>query len=297
MTDVPLISIGMPVFNGEAHIREAIESILWQTWKHWELIVMDDGSSDASAALARGFGDARIRVYSDGRRLGLARRMNEAVRHSRGAYFARMDADDIAFPERLESQMGYLHAHPHIDLVGAQALVFESSGRVIGTRRMPENHTEICASPCSGLRVMHPTFMACKSWFERFPYHEGLKKAQDQALLASSMLESRFANVPEVLLAYREDVPRLGKLLSSRWYLLRGMGGAYWQQGKLCRAAMTVLVQGLKMMADLVLSVPALRRRQLACRSSNVTADELANWDSLNLRLDAAVEKSDGQDG
>jgi len=115
--------------------------------------------------------------------------------------------------------------------------------------------------------------------------------------MASSMLESRFANVPEALLAYREDIPGLGTLLSSRWYLLQGMGGAYWQQGQVCRAGVTVLVQSLKMMADLVLSVPVLRRRQLARRSSGVSPEELAKWESLSLRLDRAVGKVDRSHG
>ena len=281
MTDAPpLISIGMPVYNAEKSIRAAVDSILWQTCADWELILIDDGSGDATLRIAHAYDDARIRVFSDGCNRGLAARLNEAVARSRGTYFARMDGDDIAYPERLARQLDYLQTHPDVDLVGSMAVVFTSDGVVRGTRRMPESHEEICDSPASGFAMMHPTFFGRRAWFTRFAYDERLSRAQDQALLASAFMKSRFANVPQVLLGYREDAPSISGLLASRRCLAWGMGAAYWPERPLL-AMRAVSVQMLKAAADVLFSQPALRRRQLARRCESVHFDELDEWNAL----------------
>lgn len=283
---LPLISIGMPVFNCADTIGAAIQSIISQSFKNWELLIMDDGSTDATQALLKGFTDSRIRVFSDGKNKGLAARLNEAVRESRGQYFARMDGDDIAYPDRLTRQLEYLLAHPEVDLVGAWVLVFNSDGLVRGVRRAPELHECICAAPWSGFPVVHPTFIGRRSWFERFLYDEGKRKAQDQVLLAASFSESRFANVQEVLLGYREDVPGFGKLLLSRWCMMRGIASVYIRQQQYIWALKNIITQSFKIVADLLLSAPALRHWQLARRSEPLCEKEHTKWKKLIQHLD-----------
>src|SRR5512135_1398022 len=118
----PLVSIGMPVRNNEATLALAIRSILEQTYTNWELLLIDDGSSDGTLRVMRGFTDERIRIFSDGLSLGLPDRLNQAIDASRGEYFARMDGDDVSYPRRLGRQVDYLRHHPQVDLVGAWAI-------------------------------------------------------------------------------------------------------------------------------------------------------------------------------
>src|SRR5690349_16140442 len=119
-TRSPLLSVGLPVFNAASTLPLAISSIVAQTFRDWELLILDDGSSDSSVAVANGFRDSRIRVISDGRHAGLSERLNQAVALSRGRYFARMDADDCSYPERFERQLGFLQHNREVDLVGCQ---------------------------------------------------------------------------------------------------------------------------------------------------------------------------------
>ena len=97
----PLISVLLPVFNAEKTLGAAIRSILLQEFVDWELIILDDGSSDRSLQIAGRFKDSRIRIISDGRNIKLPSRLNHGIRLSKGKYIARMDADDISFPNRL----------------------------------------------------------------------------------------------------------------------------------------------------------------------------------------------------
>ena len=285
MARQPVISIGMPVFNASRTLADSVASILQQDYTDWELLILDDGSTDGTAELARSFADPRIRVLADGRNRGLAARLNEAVGLSRGEYFARMDGDDIAYPQRLARQLEYLRQHPEVDLVGGWALIFDSEFSVRGRRMTPESHAAICAAPWSGFPLLHPTFMAKKAWFVRFPYDESLGKAQDQVLLAHACNAGRFANVQEIVLAYREDLPTLGKLWASRRCMLRGMFRAYMAQGRSAWAWRVVLAQGIRMLADLLASLPALRARQLGRRSVPMAAGDEQGWQALLSRL------------
>ena len=108
----PLVSIAMPFYNAERTIATSIRSILLQSHTNWELLLCDDGSTDASRALAGSFHDPRIVVWGDQQRLQLGARLNECIERARGEYIARMDADDIAYPRRLEKQLRFLMDHP-----------------------------------------------------------------------------------------------------------------------------------------------------------------------------------------
>ena len=114
----PQITIGLPCYMAEKTLAEAIESIQNQTYEDFEVLLVDDGSEDDTLAIARKYQDKRIRIIADGTHRGIAARLNMMVRQARGRFFARMDADDIMMPERLERQLEFLTQHPEADVVG-----------------------------------------------------------------------------------------------------------------------------------------------------------------------------------
>lgn len=198
------ISVLLPFRNASATIGAAIRSILAQDEGDFELLALDDGSSDDSASRASeaAEGDARLRLISDGRALGLAVRLNQLLDAARGELFARMDADDAAHPTRLRLQRCALDADDSIDLIGAAVVVLEGD-EPAGIRRFPIGHEAIVSNAWRGIPVVHPTFMGRARWFLRHRYHGDFARAQDQELLLRTHRESRFANLPDALLAYR----------------------------------------------------------------------------------------------
>src|SRR6266511_6459511 len=126
----PLVSIGLPVRNAEDTLAIALASVLLQTVGDWELLVLDDRSQDSSSKIARRIaeGDPRIRVLEASGASGLVPRLNQAVAAARGKFFARMDADDVAYPTRLERQLEFLGLNPTVDVVGTSMLVFRGEG-------------------------------------------------------------------------------------------------------------------------------------------------------------------------
>ncbi len=212
----PIVSIGMPIFNCEKTVTTAIRSILNQTFKDWELLLVDDGSKDRTLEVAHSFRDSRISVVTDHAHRGIAYRLNQAIELSRGIYFARMDSDDVAYPDRLALQVEYLKKHPKIDLLGCAMLVFKSDGRVVGIRPAPETHEQICRRPSSGFLIGHPTWIGYTSWFRRHRYRLEAIRTEDQDLLLRTFQTSQFAALGEILLGYREDSLSFKKILTGR---------------------------------------------------------------------------------
>jgi glycosyltransferase involved in cell wall biosynthesis len=225
---MPLVTIALSMHNAGATIQCAIRSLLAQSFGDWELIVFDDGSSDDSAEIVRGFADPRIQVHSDGKRLALAARLNQAIDLARGAYFARMDADDIAYPDRIQRQIAFLQAHTEVDLVGSSMMVFTGDGVPVGLFPSRATHAEICARPFAGFYLAHPTWMGKSEWFRRWRYDTSSRKSQDQDLLLRSYSTSCFAGLPEPLVGYRQDALSLRKSALGRYYFSR----AIWRVGR-----------------------------------------------------------------
>jgi glycosyltransferase involved in cell wall biosynthesis len=215
----PLVSIGMPVFNCEKTLNTAVQSILNQTYSNWELILIDDGSSDRTLAIANSFQDPRIRVISDGLNQRLPLRLNQAIGLSRGKYFARMDGDDVSYPERLERQVAYLEKHAEIDLLGTASINFDASGQALGAVRLEESHAGICARPWVGFILLHPTWMGKLDWFQTAEYRTKAIRMEDYDILLRTYQTSRFASLPDVLLGYRVASLSLPKILSGRYHI------------------------------------------------------------------------------
>ena len=155
---MPKISVIMPAYNAERYIREAIDSILRQTWSDFELIIIDDGSTDSTAAIIAGYTDNRIRFCPNAQNMGVAATLNRGLELACGAYVARMDADDISLPERFAKQAAYLDAHPNVTVCGTAIELF-CEGSVTGTRfpaAGPEKLKEDLFFSCG---IAHPSVM------------------------------------------------------------------------------------------------------------------------------------------
>ena len=246
----PLVTIGLSIYNGETTLSSAVKSIIAQTYQEWELVLIDDGSRDASLKIARTFTDQRIVVVSDGGSKGLASRLNLAVKMARGKYFCRMDQDDIAFPNRLEKQVEFLEEHFDVDLVASSVVVFRNNGSLSGVLQVPESHQEICRNPWSGLYFPHPTWMGKTAWFIAHPYSPEADGAEDQLLLYSSCRESRFSGISEVLLGYREDGRSFKKMFNRRITFWRAIAGNAISRGQWVDLFLLFMIQPVKIVGD-----------------------------------------------
>ncbi|MFN0161655.1 MAG: glycosyltransferase family 2 protein, partial [Burkholderiales bacterium] len=189
----PLVTIAMPVRNAGPTLAATLRSVLAQTFTDWEFLVIDDGSTDASAQLVAGIADPRVRLIGHGESLGLAVRLNQSISMAQGRFFARMDADDIAYPQRIEAQVKFMLENPGCDLVGCGAVIFDDAGRLRGRFPRRLTHDEIRAHPWRGFFLPHPTWLGKTEWFARHRYLNHYKKTQDQDLLLRTFDCSTFA--------------------------------------------------------------------------------------------------------
>lgn len=203
----PYLSVVMPVFDAGPFVAEALRSILDQSFADFEVIVIDDASTDDSPAVVAALADDRVRLLRGTSNLGLASRLNEGVSLARGQLIARMDADDICAPGRFERQVRFLDAHPEIDLVGGQIRLFEDVG--VERRWLPS--FEVATSPAQirfrlffGNSIGHVTVMARKTFFEDVGgYDPTLRTAQDYDLWLRANPHHLMANLPDVLVTVR----------------------------------------------------------------------------------------------
>ena len=277
----PAVTIGMPVYNAARTLAPTLQSILQQRSADWELVVVDDGSSDRTADVLARIADPRIRVVRDGRNLGLAVRLNEIVAGARGELFARMDADDIAYPLRFAAQAAFLASHPEVDLVGCGALVFGEDGVPLGRFPLRTTHEQICADPWSGFYLPHPGWMGRTRWFARHPYRPEYRKTQDQDLLLRTFDSSRFACLPEVLLGYRMEAAPLAKRLRGRAYFARSILREAHRRGRHGAAIRGVALQLAKGGADCLAACLPGSALDPARRFGALTEAERDEWRGL----------------
>jgi glycosyltransferase involved in cell wall biosynthesis len=198
----------MPVYNAEKYLREAVESILNQTFTDFEFLIIDDGSTDGSLAILQHYADrdARIRVFGRSN-LGIPRTLNELAERSRGEYIARMDADDISLPERLSRQMEYLHNHPDCVLVASPAQVIDPDGDPVCIWFSSRTHEEIDAHNLLGYRgtaLCHPSVLMRREALLRVGgYDESYRLGEDLDLFLKMAEIGRLANLPEIHFKYR----------------------------------------------------------------------------------------------
>lgn len=278
MSPCPLISIGMPVYNCERTVADAIASILNQSFEDWELIVYDDGSLDATVDMARQFSDPRIHVVEGGRNRGLPICLNEIITKCRSEYFARMDGDDIAYPNRLQIQLEFLQVHTEVDLAAGSILVFHTGGTEIGVRRGAVTHEQICVHPWSGIPMAHPTWMGRTKWFRSNPYNVDMVRMEDWELLFRTYRHSRFANMPQIVLGYREDSLSLRKILLARQHKSSALLDSAWGDRAAWHATCGIAGQIAKAMVDIAAIGLRLNYHLLKHRVPPVAAVEVQEW-------------------
>jgi glycosyltransferase involved in cell wall biosynthesis len=274
----PRVSIALSMRDAAATIGAALRSLLAQTMADWELILIDDGSSDASVEVARSFADHRIQIQVDGTRLGLAARLNQAIDIAQARYLARMDADDIAYPERLEQQLAYLDAHPQVDLLGAAMMVFEGDGQPVGLFPSRAEHAQICARPFSGFYLAHPTWLGKLEWFKRWRYDPAWRKAQDQDLLLRAWSASRFAALPQPLVGYRQDAVSLRKSIVGRYYFSRAILRVARRDGQVTPGVLAVAEQIAKLGFEFVAITTGQPRSLLRHRALPFSEAQAKAW-------------------
>jgi len=278
MNPAPLISIVLPVYNAGTTLAQALTSIYHQTIHGWELILIDDGSTDDCMA---GFSpsDSRVRVVQDGRNLGLAARLNQGIDLARGKYLARMDQDDIAYPGRLEAQMRFLEEHPDVDLTATRALVFRDDGSVVGLFPFRQTHAEICATPWRGFYFPHPTWMGRIEWFRCHRYRlPEIVRGEDQDLLLRSYNSSRFACLPDVLLGYRQTRLSLRKVLTARKNLALAQWSVNLQHSRTLHGVLGFLTFSIKALADAAIGIAGARHLFMTRLARVAPQDEIDRW-------------------
>jgi glycosyltransferase involved in cell wall biosynthesis len=201
----PLVTVLMPVYNGERFLREAVESILTQTLTDFEFLIIDDGSTDTSGEIIRSYADPRIRFESNGVNLGLVPTLNRGLNLARGAFVARMDVDDVSLPERLARQAAFLSAHPDIGVVGAAFQRVDGDGRRGKVIRHPTEPGVILWHLFFLCPLGHPTVMMRTALVvEAGGYRTDMREAEDYELWARLRTRTRLANLPTVLVLYRD---------------------------------------------------------------------------------------------
>lgn len=198
-----LITVLMPIFNGAKYLPEAIGSVLRQTYANLEILVVDDGSTDESAAIVERISDPRLRLVRNFANEGLVRTLNKGVALAQGTYLARMDADDIAAPQRLERQLEYIAGKPHLHACGTYAYRIDETGATRGLIRKPRG-AAAGKSAWLPTPLIHPTVMFRTEVARQFPYSEGATHCEDYELwLRLVRAGHQIDNCPEPLLYYR----------------------------------------------------------------------------------------------
>lgn len=284
----PLITVVMPVYNAGAFLRMAVSSILFQTCRDWELLIIDDASTDGAVDRISDIDDARIRIVRNPSNLGLAATLNVGIDLARGEYLARMDQDDVAYPERLEKQLALLRAEPSLDLVAVRCITITPSDEALGLLPWACAHESIVVRPWLGFYMPHPTWMARMAWFRRHRYHlPEIHLSEDQELLLRSYSESRFATVPEVLFAYRvRERKNLRRQARSRRAQLRMQLAHFVNAGLLGYAALSLLAFGARVAMDLANALLPAGGQLGPHRRQLLDAGERQRWKAVLKELD-----------
>lgn len=207
MNSSPKITVLMPIFNGERFIREAIESILGQTFTDFEFLIIDDGSTDGSVEIVAEYDDPRIRLIPNGKNFGVTASLNRGIDLAAGEYIARMDCDDISLPSRLAEEVAYLDQNPGCAMVAVMVIITDEDGNDRGEwldDRKTSSHAAIYRFLPRANCIAHPGIMIRKSILSRYRYNELQRVAQDYDLWLRMCADGLvIAKLAKPLLNYR----------------------------------------------------------------------------------------------
>lgn len=195
----------MPAHNAERFIDDAIKSILGQTISDLEFIIINDGSTDRTEDIILSYQDSRIIYIRNDKNRGLSYSFNKGIEVAQGKYLARMDADDISSPERLEIQSLYLKKNPSIDIVGSSIVTIDENNNQMTTHKRSSSHKCIKFSSLFSTPMYHPTVMGRLEIFKSHHFNESFSNSEDYELWSRLLFstKTRFANINKPLLKYR----------------------------------------------------------------------------------------------
>ena len=195
------VSVIMSVYNSDPNqLKEAINSILNQTYENLELIIINDGSTTDVENIVNSFLDNRIKFINNPINLGLPASLNKGVSIALGKYIARMDSDDISLPNRIEAQVNFMESNSEIGVLGSNAQLF---GTKKGIFKLPTSHLQIQSDLLINSAMVHPSVMVRKDLLIKNPYDENDRKAEDYKLWTKLIWKTKFANLNMILLKYR----------------------------------------------------------------------------------------------
>lgn len=204
----PLLTVYMPVFNAAAYLSQAIDSVLSQTYSNFEFIIVDDASTDYSWSIIKKYArlDKRIRIYQNKLNLGVSLTSNIAISFARGKYLARMDADDISLPNRLQKQIAFLRKNKSVVAVGAQCVCIDANNKIIGYKKFPTDPQQLTEMSFWAVPIQQPSLMvnlqklpAAFTWYDR-----NSSSAEEVNLMFKFLKYGRIANLSDYLLYYRQ---------------------------------------------------------------------------------------------
>ncbi len=208
MKKQPLVSIIIPVYNGERFLKEALDSVVGQSYPRLECIVVNDGSTDKTWKILKTYRKRFpkiFRVYQLPQNQGESPTANFAIGKSRGTYIARGDSDDVMHKERIKKQVRYMETHPFLVALGSQAKVIDERGQRIGHKATPLTNKEIYRFMAFVNPMIHPSVMYRKALLPNLPhlYTQSLDCANDYNTYFELLQFGKFANLPEELVSYR----------------------------------------------------------------------------------------------
>jgi glycosyltransferase involved in cell wall biosynthesis len=200
-----MVSVVMAVHNGERYVRQAIDSILAQTFTDFELVLINDGSTDETPRILVSYQDPRIVLIENEKNLGLTKTLNRGIRVSRGEFIARQDADDYSLPDRLAQQVSFLDAHPTVGLAGSGSRWIDERDETIQEWCPPTDPVEIQRALLASVPFLHGTFMVRRVCLQDAGggYNEAMPVAQDCDLLFHIAERWELANLPQILYVHR----------------------------------------------------------------------------------------------
>ena len=197
----PKISVIMSVYNGEKYLKEAIESVLNQTFTDFEFIIVNDGSTDDSLKIIKSYADKRVRLIDNETNIGLTRSLNKAIEQARGEFVARQDADDVSLPGRFEEQIRYFERYPETALLGTGIYIIDEGGKVSGKKAAQENPGE---SLFKSNRFNHGSTMFRSAVVRKLGgYNELLRYCQDYELWLRMAKSHEVRNLKQALYKLR----------------------------------------------------------------------------------------------
>ena len=202
MSKSPEISVLMPVFNAERYLKSAIDSILNQTFQDFEFVIINDGSTDSSEEVILSYNDSRINYYKNAENIGLIATLNKGMGLCNGRFVARMDADDISLPKRLQKQWDFLNKHPEIVMVGSDVEMIDVQNQRIKDVQFCPVHL-LKTQLFFGNTFAHPSILIRKDILSEFSYNSDYIYAEDYFLWSQIAFKYPVANLPEILIKYR----------------------------------------------------------------------------------------------